>query len=157
MEDYTHTTTKNSSASVKEGVHRSIVGGSIIGPRKTGEMDRGSTKRTSAIRSEKKQAVETLKDEDYPARVGRTDLGNSMTRAKFFTPPTVPSHDLGPTKLTEDAYLLVDQKVQEEKEFMDVSSPIKPTPQPAPVSKYELGSLTKSTGQAPEKKKKNSI
>jgi len=89
MEDYTHTTAKNSSALMKEGARGSIVGGSIIGPGKTGEMDRGSTERTSTVRSEKKQAVETLRDEDYPTHVGRTNSSSSTARVEFFTPPTL--------------------------------------------------------------------
>ncbi|KAL0012232.1 hypothetical protein SO802_007340 [Lithocarpus litseifolius] len=124
----THTTAKNSSASVKEGGNGSIVGGSINGPGKTGERDGGSIERTNAVRSEKKQFEETLRDRDYPARVGCTNSSNSTARVESFTPQTVPSNDLGLTKINEDAYSLVGQKIQEEKEFMEVSSPIKPTP-----------------------------
>ena len=69
-----------------------------------------------------------------------------------FTPLIKPSHDLGLTKLVEDALSLVGQKAQEEKELMDVSSPPKPTPQLATVSKYDLGTLTTNMGQALGKK-----
>ena len=115
MDGYTHTTAKISSASVKEGGNGSFAGGSITSLGKMGERDGGSTERTSAISQEKKQVEETLRQGDYPARVGRTDSGNSTARADSFTPPTVPSLDLGPTKINEDAYSLVGKKVQEEK------------------------------------------
>nr|POE57369.1 uncharacterized protein CFP56_47995 [Quercus suber] len=157
MEDYTHTTARNSSTSVMEGDNGSNGGGSTVGPRNIGERAEGSTKRVSAARSEKTQVEETLRDGDYPARAGRPDPDNSMARAASFTPPTVPSNDLGPAKTNEDAFSLVGQKVQEEKDFMEVSSPIKPTPQPVFISKLELGSLIKSTGQVSEKKPKAKV
>lgn len=132
MEGYIHTTEKISSTLVKEGSNGSSAGGSITGLGKMGERDGGSTKRTSAVSSEKKQVEETLRQGDYPARVG-------------------------PTKINEDAYSLVGQKVQEEKEFMEVSSPIKPTTQVVSISKFGLGYTTKITGQVPGKKPKAKV
>nr|POF10006.1 hypothetical protein CFP56_39954 [Quercus suber] len=70
MEDYTHTTARNSSTSVMEGDNGSNGGGSTVGPGNTGERAEGSTKRVSAARSEKTQVEETLRDGDCPARAG---------------------------------------------------------------------------------------
>lgn len=157
MEDYTHTTARNSSTSVMEGGNGSNGGGSSASPGNTGERAEGSPKRVSAARSKKTPVEETPRDGDCSARAGRTEPENSMARAASFTPPTVPSNDLGPTKTNEDTFSLVGQKVQEEKDFMEVSSPLKPTPQPTSINKPELGSLTKSTGQVSEKKPKAKV
>nr|POE95480.1 hypothetical protein CFP56_01524 [Quercus suber] len=152
MEDNTHTTMKNSFASAIEGGNGSIVSGSTAGPMKLRGNDQGSTRRASTVRPEKKQAEITLRDGDCPTRVGQTSASSSMAHAEPFTPPIMPSHELGSTKLAEDALSLVGQKAQEVNELMDVSSPIKPTPLPATVSKPELRPWTTSTGQAPGKK-----
>ena len=148
IEDNNHTTAKNSFVSRMEGGSGSIVGGSVVGPGKTRGKDQGSLARTSTIRSEKQQPEKTLRDSDHPTRVGQIDSSSSMARAKFFTPPVVPSHDLCPTKFPKDTLLLVGREAQKEKELMDVSSPIKPAPQPATVSKFELGPLSTNTSQA---------
>jgi len=148
IEDNNHTTAKNSFVSRMEGGSGSIVGKSVAGQGKTGGKDQGSLARTSAIRLEKQQLEKTLRDSDHPTRVGQTDSSSSMARAKFFTPPVVPLHDLGSAKFAEDTLSLVGQEAQKEKELMDVSSPIKPVPQPATVSKFELGPLSTNTSQA---------
>ena len=75
-----------------------------------------------------KKKKKNLREGDYPTHVGRPDSGSSVARVESFTPPTVPSHDLGLTKLAEDTLSLVGQKAHEEKELMDVSSLLKPTP-----------------------------
>lgn len=123
MEDNTHTTTKNSFALVMEGGS-----GSIVGPGKTGEKDQGSIERTSVVRLEKKQSEKTLRDGDFPTRVGRTDAGYPMARVESFALLSVPSHNQSLTKFFEDALSLVGQKAQKEKELIEVSSPLKPTP-----------------------------
>ena len=124
---------------------------------KSGGNDQGSTGRASAVRPEKKQVEKTLRDGDYRTRVGQINSGSSIACAESLTPLTMPLHELGSTKLAKDALSLMGPKAQEEKELMDVSSPIKPTPLPATVSKHELGPWTTSTGHAPGKKPKPKV
>ncbi|KAL0004280.1 hypothetical protein SO802_011841 [Lithocarpus litseifolius] len=160
MENYTHTTAKNSSDSVKDGSLGSIGGGNISGAGRTGERDGGSTGRTSTVRSERIQVEESLRVGDYTTRAGCTESGNSLAHADYFPPPPpATSNDLGLAKTNEDASLIVGQKAQEENELMEVSGPIEPTPpvQAAPISMCESGPLSKSMGQRGGKKPKAKV
>lgn len=64
MEENTHTTAKNSFASVMEGGN-----GSNVGLGKTGEQDRRVIEKTSVARSKEKHSEKTLSESDYPTRL----------------------------------------------------------------------------------------
>ena len=53
-----------------------------------------------------------------------------MAHVEAITPPTVLPRDSDSTKHVKDTFSLAGLKAQEEKELMDVSSPLKPTPLP---------------------------
>ena len=65
--------------------------------------------------------------------------------------------DSGSIKQVNDALSLVGLKAQDEKELMDVSSPLKPIPLPTNASREELEIKTASTGPLLGKKPKAKV
>ena len=91
-----------------------------------GEGEGGFTERACASRLEGVQGEDTLREGDYPARVEWPASDDATARAAPFTPQSMPSMDLGPTKTNEAAVTFVAQKEKEELDYMEVASPLKP-------------------------------
>ena len=77
-----------------------------------------------------------------------------MARAETNTPPTVLPRDFGSIKQANDVVSLMGLKAQDEKELMDVSSPL---PLPTNASREELEIKIASTGLLLGKKPKAKV
>ena len=128
--------------------------GSTDRPGKNEEKNRNVSGKTSATGSEKKLCEKTLKGCDYPTRASQHVVDTSMARAETSTPPTVLPHDFGSIKQANDVISLMGLKAQDEKELMDVSSPL---PLPTNASREELEIKIASTGPLLGKKPKAKV
>nr|POF20338.1 hypothetical protein CFP56_54096 [Quercus suber] len=80
-----------------------------------------------------------------------------MAHAETCAPPTVLPRDSSSTEQATDALSLVGLKSQDEKDLIDVSSPLKPTPLPINAGREEPEIKTESIGPLPRKKPKAKV
>nr|POF00285.1 hypothetical protein CFP56_29829 [Quercus suber] len=81
----------------------------------------------------------------------------AMAYAETCAPATVLPRDSGSTEQATDALSLVGLKAQDEKELMDVSSPLKPTSLLINAGREEPEIKTESTSPLPGKKPKAKV
>ena len=151
-EAYTHTGERNFIASVMEDGC-----GSTDGPGKNEENNMSAFGKSSGAGSEKMTSEQTLQGSDYPTRASQPTADASVARVGTSTPPIGLPRDSSLNMPAKEALSLVGQKAQMEKDLMDVSSPIKPTPLPINTDKGKLEVKTASTSPLPRKKTKTKV
>ena len=151
-EAYTHIVEINFTASVMDDGC-----GNTDGPRKNEEKNKSVSRKTNAAGSENKPSKKPLKGSDYPTCASQHVANISVARAETSAPPTVLPCDSGSNKQAKDALSLVGQKAQDEKELLDVSSPLKPTPLLINTGREEPEVRIASTSPLPRKKPKAKV
>ena len=151
-EEYTHTGERNFTASVMEDGC-----GSTDGPGKNEENNMSVVGKSSGAGSEKMNSEQTLQGSDYPTRASQPVTDASVARAGTSAPPIGLPRDSSQNMPAKEALSLVGQKAQMEKDLMDVSSPIKPTPLPTDSDKGKMEVKTACTSPLPRKKTKTKV
>ena len=131
--------------------------GSADGPGKNEEKTRGVSGKTSVAGSEKQTYEKTLLGCDNPTRASKHAVDTTTARVETSVLPTVLPCDSGSTKQAYDTLSLVGLTAYDEKGYMEVSSPLKPTLLPINAEKEKLETKEASTSPVRGKKLKAKV